>query len=459
MNGGAWDSGHDVVSDGDITRMTDMMSLGWYEPLFQSVSKPVRVLSSIGERGVGKTYTLDHFADTSFGTNICLLPWISKVANILSWRLHEKHDIDPQAALLQAAAVSNLVILRDNLTITYYSDKLAMGLFSLTRFMKPEDSRGLFNSMLAIIVKDVSDPITYATVQEFSDDFQKLIEDTAERSSILSLHRGGIQVIPWPVINTTDFYAMFTYLRERLLQRQPTYPSGSVFLHNLKILMTKIKARDWAPLDQSLASYRANKLLESLPNALRRGQGRMGPLMNMQTNEFLHAASDHANFTLWAPPSDSESPENSFEEETLEEQALSLKALIDNYGTDIESRQRMRDADYTKSIQKSIHDLLERRLEFVQQWAMVNTEIFPQDNRHVREFLGRLERAKASMRDATRICASQCNKCELLCLRVSQHKGDHDCETNHICTFDCELFEPDERREPCGLPAGHEERH
>ncbi|CAE7113489.1 unnamed protein product [Rhizoctonia solani] len=55
--------------DGDIAQITDLLSLGWYESLFQfhSPSKPVRVVSLIGERGVGKSYSLDHLANTSFG--------------------------------------------------------------------------------------------------------------------------------------------------------------------------------------------------------------------------------------------------------------------------------------------------------------------------------------------------------------------------------------------------------
>ncbi|CAE6451517.1 unnamed protein product, partial [Rhizoctonia solani] len=474
---GVWSSDHNILlSGGDITHITDTLSLGWYEPLFRShsASKPVRVVSSIGDRGVGKSYSLDHLANTSFG--VCgdrhsLGIWLSCTPTdkylLVALDLKGVHPTEQNNGAntlmgLFSAAISDLVILRGSFTLTYYSSKLVTGLLSLTKLMNPDDSPGLFNSMLAIIIKDVSDPNAYAAVKEFSDHLQKLIEATDDNRVVLSLHRAGIQVIPWPVINTVDFYVMFARLRKQLDQRPPTCHNGSVFSHKLKILMGKIKTRDWAPLDQSLASYWAKKLLGSLPSALRYGQDIKGPLKNMQTDEVLRAdAQDHANFKFWVPAfGNGESEDSSMKATvTIAERALSMKGLVDSYAIDPESRQRMQDTDYVDATQKSIYNLLEQRLDFVQRWAMVNTETFPQDNTHIREFLRKLAGAGASMRDATRICASQCNKCKLLCLLVRQHSGEHECGTDHDCMFDCELFEPNERREPCALPAGHEELH
>ncbi|KDN44291.1 hypothetical protein RSAG8_05555, partial [Rhizoctonia solani AG-8 WAC10335] len=455
--------------NGDIAQITDMLSLGWYEPLFRySPSKPVRIVSSIGKRHWWKTYSLDHLANTSFG--VCgdrrtQGIWLSctpadkyllVALDVKGVHLTEQNNENSRLMGLFSAAVSNLVILRENYTVIYHPSKLATGLLSLTRFMNPDDSPSLFNSMLTIVVKDVSDPNENGVFKEFSCELQKLIEHADERNAIPSLHRGGIQVIPWPVINTTDFYAMFTHLHEQLFKGQPSHPSGSVLLHNLKIMMAKIKAHDWAPLDQSLATHRAKKLLECLPRALSHGQDTFGSLKNMRTNESLHAGCDHANVTFWVPTFD---PEDSPKKETLNEQALSMKRLVDSYEVDPENRQRTRDTEYIETIKKGIYDLLEQRLEFVQQWATVNTEPFPQDNPHIREFLRKLAMAKTTMRDATRICASRCNKCMLLCLNVRHHPGEHNCGTNHACIFDCDLSESNERREPCGLPAGHEERH
>ncbi|KAI6141825.1 hypothetical protein BKA82DRAFT_829435, partial [Pisolithus tinctorius] len=67
----------------DINRIVDNISFGWYESLFQSYmatkvaslsptmfltnkDQPVRVVSSMGEQSVGKSYALNHLVDTSF---------------------------------------------------------------------------------------------------------------------------------------------------------------------------------------------------------------------------------------------------------------------------------------------------------------------------------------------------------------------------------------------------------
>ncbi|CAE6451525.1 unnamed protein product [Rhizoctonia solani] len=411
---GVWNSHHNALpSVGDVVYLTDSLRLAWYEPLFQlnPISKPVRVITSIGERGVGKTYSLDHIANTSFG--VCgdhdsQGVWLSCVPTeeymlvALDFQgVHLTEQNNEVSALMGmfSAAISHLVILRNNFTITSYPAELTTGLLALTRFMDPENSPEIFHSMLAIVFKDVSDPNACATVKKFSYDFQKSIEDKDKRGSIPSLHRGGIQVVPWPGINTTEFYMMSTYLQDQLVQQRLIHPNGGVFSHNLKILLAKIKARDWAPLNQSLARYRVKKLMESLTDALQHGQGRAGPLKNMQNDEVIHPSHGHTTFSFWVP---NFGGEDSFKEDAPIEPELPLRKLTDLYEVDKESRQQVPDADYVKATQKGIHDLLEQRLEFVARWAAINTKTFPQDNPDICEFLERLASAKISMRDATR---------------------------------------------------------
>ncbi|KAI9437934.1 hypothetical protein BJY52DRAFT_1381767 [Lactarius psammicola] len=52
----------------EVNRIVDSLSFGWYESIFQSywASKPVKVVSSMGEQSVGKSFALNHLADTSF---------------------------------------------------------------------------------------------------------------------------------------------------------------------------------------------------------------------------------------------------------------------------------------------------------------------------------------------------------------------------------------------------------
>ncbi|CAE6457344.1 unnamed protein product, partial [Rhizoctonia solani] len=116
--------------------------------------------------------------------------------------------------------------------------------------LDPESNPSLFNSTLAIIIKDVTDSDSKDIVKEFSLKFQKIVQKEQEQNFISRLHRGRVQIIPWPVINSSNFYRLFSQLR-RYLESQPiTHPTGGIFLHNMKTLMAKIKTSDWGSLDR-----------------------------------------------------------------------------------------------------------------------------------------------------------------------------------------------------------------
>lgn len=68
-----------------------------------------------------------------------------------------------------------------------------------------------------------------------------IVQKEQDQNFISRLHRGRIQIIPWPVINSSGFYALFRHLRNYLDRQPVTHPSGGIFLHNLKTLMAKIK--------------------------------------------------------------------------------------------------------------------------------------------------------------------------------------------------------------------------
>jgi hypothetical protein len=71
--------------------------------------------------------------------------------------------------------------------------------------------------------------------------FQQIVEKEQDQNFISRLHRGRIQIIPWPVINSPSFYSLFHRTRQQLDKQSFTHGSGGAFLHNLKALMAKIK--------------------------------------------------------------------------------------------------------------------------------------------------------------------------------------------------------------------------
>lgn len=78
------------------------------------------------------------------------------------------------------------------------------------------------------------------TTSRFSHKFQKIIQDEPEANFITRLHRGKLQIIPWPAMDSKEFYKPFAYLKKKL-DRQPTsHSTAGKFLHTLKILMVKL---------------------------------------------------------------------------------------------------------------------------------------------------------------------------------------------------------------------------
>ena len=76
-------------------------------------------------------------------------------------------------------------------------------------------------------------------------------------------------IIPWPVIESKEFYKSFTILKRQLDLQKVSYPTAGEFLHTIKMLMAKLKvchlfvstnivliiylqANDWGALSRSL---------------------------------------------------------------------------------------------------------------------------------------------------------------------------------------------------------------
>ena len=75
----------------------------------------------------------------------------------------------------------------------------------------------------------------------FSLKFQKIVQDEQDANFISHLHGGKLQIIPWPVIGSEDFYGLFFELKKKLDQQPPSHPTAGEFLHTLKTLMAKLK--------------------------------------------------------------------------------------------------------------------------------------------------------------------------------------------------------------------------
>ena len=50
-----------------------------------------------------------------------------------------------------------------------------------------------------------------------------------------------MDIIPWPVIESKEFYKSFTTLKRRLDLQRVSHPTAGEFLHTIKTLMAKLK--------------------------------------------------------------------------------------------------------------------------------------------------------------------------------------------------------------------------
>jgi hypothetical protein len=79
------------------------------------------------------------------------------------------------------------------------------------------------------------------TSTRFGLKLQSIVEQEQANNFITTLHRGRLQIIPWPVIESKQFYTLFHRLRKFLDKDSTSHEAAGVFLHKLKMLMAKLK--------------------------------------------------------------------------------------------------------------------------------------------------------------------------------------------------------------------------
>ena len=70
------------------------------------------------------------------------------------------------------------------------------------------------------------------------------MEQEQANNFITRLHRGHLKIVPWPVIESRQFYTLFHSLRKFLDKDSASHEAAGVFLHKLKMLMAKLKVKE-----------------------------------------------------------------------------------------------------------------------------------------------------------------------------------------------------------------------
>ncbi|KAF9228244.1 hypothetical protein BS17DRAFT_877588 [Gyrodon lividus] len=452
----------------DVNRIVDSISFGWYESLFQSymADKPVRVVSSMGEQSVGKSFALNHLVDTSFAGSAMRTTegvWMSatptKEALIVALDFEGVHSIERSAQedtllVLFNTAISNLVLFRNNFALSRDITGLFQSFQSSSTVLDPAANPSLFQSTLVIIIKDVVESDKNEIAREFSLKFQKIVQDEQEANFISRLHAGKLDIIPWPVIESKEFYKLFPALKRRLDRQVVTHKAAGEFLHLMKTLMAKLKANDWGALSQTMASHRAQLLLNLLPNALAYGLQEVEPdpepLKNLDTDSPIQMDDNDAHFFI---PNSSPVPMQA----TSRERALViLRESWDRY----HNRHITPDHEWTEALSDYLENLASSRIERVREWLASNLTRFQTGHASIIDLRRTFESAIVDLRSGVQLCNMKCASCHLLCIQSRLHDDHHHCQTNHICKHACDFCtELQEEGKHCSVTAGHPGKH
>ncbi|TFY78519.1 hypothetical protein EWM64_g5492, partial [Hericium alpestre] len=366
----------------EVTRIMDNLSFGWYESLFQSymANKRVKVVSSMGEQSVGKSFALNHLVDTSFAGS----------------------------AMRTTEGVWMSVTPTDEaLIVALDFEGLFQSFQSSSSVLDPAANPSLFQSTLVIIIKDVVDSDKAEITREFSLKFQKIVQEEQDANFISRLHAGKLNIIPWPVIESREFYKLFGTLKKRLDQQRTTHNSAGEFLHTLKTLMAKLKANDWGAMSQTMAAHRAQNLLALLSTALETGfadvEFDFEPLKNMDNDVPIEKPDTEARFLLSGPKVEHSDRDG-------------ILSTLRTSWNQFSSRQNILDSDWITELDAHIGSLVDLRVDHVREWITSNLSRFQTSHASIEELRRTFENCVVDLRSNVQLCkAQQEHSCPALC--------------------------------------------
>ncbi|KAG9001403.1 hypothetical protein FRB90_011631, partial [Tulasnella sp. 427] len=386
----------------DVSRIIDAISIGWYESILSAymASKEVKVISSMGEQSVGKSYSLNHMVDSSFagsavrtteGVWLSVCPtrdylvvaldfegvfsgaiqlWIliSLPARITIAGVHsiERTPQEDMLLVLFNTALSNLIIFRNNFALSRDVANMFTSFQASTHLFDPRSNPKLFKGLLAIVIKDVVDADKKDIVKEFSSKFSQIVSKEQAANFITVLHNSQLTVIPWSVILSSDFYRLFGKLGKTLFNQKTTHDTAGEFLITLKTLMAKMKAQDWGSLDHTVIKHRVNALSKLLPGVL--ALGRLGSETNIE---------ELKNMDNHVPITSNDTLAKFYIGKIADERTQTLDYLVKAWNADASRRP-------TSDLVEYLNDIAGRRIATAEEWIKQNVSRFPQDNADMR---------------------------------------------------------------------------
>jgi hypothetical protein len=106
-------------------------------------------------------------------------------------------------------------------------------------------------------------------------------------------------------------------------------------------------------------------------------------------------------------------------------------------------RQFMPNSEFVAELRKRLNDLIDLHVNHVRSWLDCNLARFQGGHAAIEDLHRKFDNMVIEMKTIVQLCGTQCASCHLLCVHSRLHEGDHSCNTDHKCAFNCGFCEDD----------------
>ena len=119
-----------------------------------------------------------------------------------------------------------------------------------------------------------------------------------------------------------------------------------------------------------------------------------------------------------------------------------ITALLESWTPSV-PRQFIPDSELVAELRTHLNRLIDLRINHVRSWLDCNLARFKGEHAAIEDLRRRFNIMVIEMKTNVQLCGAQCASCHLLCIRSRLHinEGDHSCNTDHVCAFNCEFCE------------------
>ena len=126
---------------------------------------------------------------------------------------------------------------------------------------------------------------------------------------------------------------------------------------------------------------------------------------------------------------------------------VQLAALLESWSPSVPYH-FMLDSELMIELQDYLNGLINSRVNHVRSWLDCNLARFQGEHAAIGNLRRKFDNLVTEMQTSIQLCGAQCASCYLLCIRNRLHVGDHNCNTDHKCAYNCGFCE--DNLKPCG---------